>query len=601
MMKRFALLLLAAATVQNASAQLNLTGTSYTQNFDNIGTSLPIGWEVDSAATATNKGYAIAFDSNPTAWNGVSGKYKNFAAKNGFTSFAGTTTALQSAATNRALGIRQVSSIDSGAAFVLEIANTNGLTNFMLSFKLMSLDSNSVRVTTWRVDYALGANPTSFTNANATGTLTTGGYTFAENTVNVNFGTALNNQSGPVYIRVTALNKTVGSGTRASTAIDDFNLTWTGSGAPVYNPQIASKTPTGANVAVGTNLTVTFDRQVQKGTGNFYVKNETDQTTQTIDVTTAGVTVASNVATVSGVTLALGKSYHVTFDSTAFDTASYKCTGVYDTTAWTFSTPPAPLPPVTSLNEDFNTACGATPSNLPTGWSKYSVTGTQQWNCTNFGYTNTPAVNMNGFQSGNNTNEDWLITPQMNLAAATTPGISFRAFKKFAGDDIHVLVSTNYAGTGNPSSATWTDLNVNFANVDTNWNVYSANLTPYKASLMYVAFKYTSTTSAAAQWKIDEAKTITITGINNVSKASLSFQVLGQATASNMTIGYNLAKGNYNITILDLSGRTAFTTTMQANGGKQTTTFSNLNLTSGMYLVRIDNGSEFGVAKVIVE
>lgn len=600
-MKKLVLLFLAAATVQTASAQLNLSGTSYTQNFDNIGTNLPIGWEVDSAATATFKGYSIAFDNNTTAWNGTSGKYKNFAAKNGFTVYAGTTAAMQSAATNRALGIRQVGSIDSGAAFVLEIANTTGLTNFMLSFKLMSLDSLSPRTTTWRVDYATGASPSSFTDAGATGTLTTGGYTFAENTISVNFGTALNNQAGPVYIRIAALGKTTGSGSRASTGIDDFNLTWTGSSAPVYNPQIAAKTPTGANIAVGTNLTVTFDRQVQKGTGNFYIKNETDQTTQTIDVTTAGVTVAANVATVSGVTLALGKSYHVTFDSSAFDTAGYKCVGVYDTTDWKFSTPPAPLPPVTSLNEDFNTACGATPSNLPTGWSKYSVTGTQQWNCTNFGYTNTPAVNMNGFQSGNNTNEDWLLTPQMNLAAMATPYITFRAFKKFSGDDIHVLVSTNYSGTGNPSSATWTDLNVNFANIDTNWNLYSANLTPYKASLMHVAFKYTSTTSAAAQWKIDEVKTSAISGITNVSKALLSFQVLGHATANNITIGYNLAKGNYTVAILDLAGRTAFTTTLSASGGKQTTSFNSLSLTSGMYLIRIDNGNEYGVAKVIVE
>lgn len=601
MMKKLALLLLAAATMQTATAQLNLTGTSYVQDFDNIGTGLPTGWEVDSAATATYKGYSIAFDANTTAWNLTPGKYKNFAAKNGFTSYAGTPAATQNAANNRALGIRQVGAIDSGAAFTLEIANTTGLTNFMLSFKLMSLDSLSPRVTTWRVDYATGANPTSFTDAGATGTLTTGGYTFSENTINVNFGAALNNQSGPVYIRIAALSKTTGSGTRASSAIDDFNLTWTGSGAPVYNPQVVTKSPTGANVPVASNLSVTFDRLVQKGTGNFYVKNETDQTTQTIDVTNAAVTVAANVATVSGVTLALGKSYHVTFDSTAFDTAGYKCTGIYDTTAWTFSTPPVPLPALTSLNEDFNTSCGGTPANLPSGWSKYSVTGSQQWNCTAYGYNSTAAVSMNGYQTTNNVNEDWLITPQLDLSAMTNPNIAFRAFKKFTGDDLHIMVSNDYAGFGAPSTATWTDLNVNFASVDTNWNIFSGNLNSYKAQLMYVAFKYTSTASDGAQWKIDDVQTTSAAGINNVSKASLSFQVLGHATASNMTIGYNLAKGSYNVTIVDLSGRAAFTTALQTNGGRQTTTFNGLNLAPGMYLVRIDNGSGFGVAKVIIE
>ena len=136
---------------------------------------------------------------------------------------------------NRALGVRQVSptnashpDLDPGAAFCVQLANTTGLMGFDLTFKLQSLDTSSPRISTWKVDYGFGASPSSFTAASTgASVMTTGGKTFSNNTVNVDFGSALDNQSGPVWIRVVALSGSTGSGNRPSSAIDDFNLTWT--------------------------------------------------------------------------------------------------------------------------------------------------------------------------------------------------------------------------------------------------------------------------------------------------------------------------------------------------------------------------------------
>ncbi|MCU0449777.1 MAG: T9SS type A sorting domain-containing protein [Bernardetiaceae bacterium] len=108
----------------------------------------------------------------------------------------------------------------------MQIANTTGRAGFQLSFKLQSLDNTSTRITTWRVDYGIGTAPTSFTDANALGTLTTGNSTFASNNITVNFGSALDNQSQNVWMRVVALTASTGSGTRATTGIDDLVLTW---------------------------------------------------------------------------------------------------------------------------------------------------------------------------------------------------------------------------------------------------------------------------------------------------------------------------------------------------------------------------------------
>ncbi len=221
---------------------LSLTGSSYTQNFDGIGSGLPTGWRVYSGSSHTSIGaletlststtYGVFTDTTCGTSNVVGGGFKNYASADVATST--TSCSAQAALTNRALGVRQVSptnathpNLDSGAAFILVLNNTSGLSNFNLSFKLQSLDVNSPRATTWLVDYAVGAAGP-FTPVTTVGTMTTGGGVFSNNTVTANFGSALDNKSGNVYIRITTLVFSSGTGNRASTAIDDYSLTWTG-------------------------------------------------------------------------------------------------------------------------------------------------------------------------------------------------------------------------------------------------------------------------------------------------------------------------------------------------------------------------------------
>ena len=121
--------------------------------------------------------------------------------------------------TNRALGVKQTSATgyDPGAAFVFEINNTSGKTNLALNFLLQSLDDGIGRTTTWQVDYAIGDNPTTFIPVTTSPSIITTGPTFSSTPVTVNFGNALDNQSGKVWIRIVTLSATTGSGSRAST------------------------------------------------------------------------------------------------------------------------------------------------------------------------------------------------------------------------------------------------------------------------------------------------------------------------------------------------------------------------------------------------
>lgn len=101
------------------------------------------------------------------------------------------------------------------------------------------------------------------------------------------------------------------------------------------------------------------------------------------------------------------------------------------------------------LKEDFATNLGV--------MQKYNVTGAEEWAWANFQTLNFAKI------SGNKlVNEDWLITPAMNFDQYTNEVLSFQTArsKGTVGDStFKVLYSTNYSGTGDPNTATWTDIN----------------------------------------------------------------------------------------------------------------------------------------------
>ena len=122
---------------------------------------------------------------------------------------------------------------------------------------------------------------------------------------------------------------------------------------------------------------------------------------------------------------------------------------------------------------------------------------------------------MSGFSSGNLANEDWLISPAQNLASTTTAFLSFDNAYKFAGNPIQVYLSNNYSGTGNPNVAgvTWTEITgAILSSGNYVWtNSGALNISSFTGAgntSVYIAFKYTSTTSAASTWEIDNVKIV---------------------------------------------------------------------------------------------
>ncbi|MEI7487463.1 MAG: DUF5689 domain-containing protein [Chryseobacterium sp.] len=146
---------------------------------------------------------------------------------------------------------------------------------------------------------------------------------------------------------------------------------------------------------------------------------------------------------------------------------------------------------------------------LTDNWDAVSVTGAQIWNIQQFGNPK-PCVVMNGFAGVNNANEDWLISKDISLQGFTSASLSFETDVRYAGNPIEVFVTDNYSG--NPTTTTWTPLSAILDPNNTAFNTWTysgdISLNAFANKNVRIAFKYTSTTTAAATWELDNVRVV---------------------------------------------------------------------------------------------
>jgi hypothetical protein len=242
------LLLLATSS----PAQVVLTGTNYSQNFNGIGAGLPPGWTVRTNASATSLGTTVTFTGATKTWVDTGGNFGNCASVSGYgTNFLGTESpAIQNAGTNRCPGIRQTAAFGNpGGAFVLQIADTIGISNIVLGLDLNMLSVQGYS-TTWTIDYGVGNTPTSFTPL---ATYSDPGAFGATSLANLSLNADANDQAQNIWIRVVALSAATGSGSRDTFGIDNVSLAYSNVNAsvPATPPNISSD-PSNRTSAVAT-------------------------------------------------------------------------------------------------------------------------------------------------------------------------------------------------------------------------------------------------------------------------------------------------------------------------------------------------------------
>ena len=275
----------------------------------------------------------------------------------------------------------------------------------------------------------------------------------------------------------------------------------------LVGPTISSLLPANGatNVASSQTATITFNENIKKGSGNILVKRTSDNSiVQTIDVTNASVIISGATASFSLTDLAANTGYYIEIAPGAIkDLADNNFAGISGNTTWAFTT--GSLLYVANFN-----ACS---SSLTEGFTQFSIIGPQLWACTSFGRdaNNLPAgsapngVQINGFNTTNIPNEDWLISPSFNLTGTTFPLLSFWSRTAFNGEPLQLKVSTDYV-SGDPLLATWVDLNGKFPGETSNiWTLSeNINLSAFKGANVHFAFVYYSSDDDGARWTLDD-------------------------------------------------------------------------------------------------
>lgn len=228
------------------------------------------------------------------------------------------------------------------------------------------------------------------------------------------------------------------------------------------------------------------------------------------------------------------------------------------------------------VNENFSDGLGV--------FTAVNITGEQEWHQAS--YQGTTYANMNGYANSTyNENEDWLISPAIEVSAGAWSEMSFefRSAMKFDGNPLTVWYSTEYDGGGNPNDFNWTNISdaFDFSTGNYTW-VESGRLVmanPAQATY-YFAFVYTSTDQAASSWEITDVKVMG-TGMVSVNESSIQNVSVYPNPAHDM-VSFNL-ESDAQVNIFDMTGRMVSTMSMAKGQGQ----YSVAGLENGVYFLNI--------------
>ena len=222
-------------------------------------------------------------------------------------------------------------------------------------------------------------------------------------------------------------------------------------------------------------------------------------------------------------------------------------------------------------------------------WTPVNVLGEQEWEP--YTYSNNTFAKMSGYSGGSHANEDWLISPQLDLSGEgiVEANINFANATKYNGNPLQMLVSTDYDGSSDPNNFSWTDIteSATWSSGNYEWVDCSVTLNDYIGQQIYIAYKYTSTDDASATWELDNlcVGVILNTAINENSTQNVKIYPNPATDAINVSTGQNGI-----LKVFDLTGKIIYTINLQKG-------LNNLDISSlknGMYIlnIKLENGSQ---------
>lgn len=317
------------------------------------------------------------------------------------------------------------------------------------------------------------------------------------------------------YLRWKDFNAT---GADDALGIEDFKMEGILGASTNESPTILSLFPN--NMAKGVNVTSTFSiafsKTIKIGSGNILVlKSDTREIAALIS--SSQINIAGNTASFQVENLKLATTYDVEIPAGLFsDVLGNTFSGINNKEIWYFTTNDWPI---YSFSFD---KCSPV---LIDEWQVANLLGDSTWRCSPDGYPTNNGIIINGFTPGigGRDNNDWLISPSLDLSLYTNPTLAFALKSRFKGMPLKIYIAVNQASRPEPGSNNWKELEVIYPTLrDENWRqIASLDITKYKSPNTYIAFQYLSNTEkGASQLFLDEVK------INNLTSPAKPIGVL---------------------------------------------------------------------------
>ncbi len=156
------------------------------------------------------------------------------------------------------------------------------------------------------------------------------------------------------------------------------------------------------------------------------------------------------------------------------------------------------------FSEDFDSGLGQ--------FTTYNVAGSiNTWSQGAFGSTTYAKMTGYYYTKAYEASEDWLVSNPIDLSGFSGAVLNFNHVVNYLTnwDDIKVLISTDFDGTGSPdTNGTWTELTGWAHSSGSDWNFVDSgdiDISAYTGnSNVRIAFKYTSPSNDASTWEIDK-------------------------------------------------------------------------------------------------
>lgn len=143
-------------------------------------------------------------------------------------------------------------------------------------------------------------------------------------------------------------------------------------------------------------------------------------------------------------------------------------------------------------------------------FTTFNTLGAQVW-----GHDpNYTCMKMSGYSGGNQNNEDWLISPSINLSQNDSVYLTFDHAINYGTTNIStnhtVWISKDYT-SGDPALATWEQVTIPNYPPGSTWTFLNSGSVNFGSSVwgqdnVHFAFKYLSTTSGSSTWEVKNVK-----------------------------------------------------------------------------------------------